>query len=477
MVDTPLSKSDVPQQAATIDDVSIRYSQGKQLQRYNLWYVFVSLGLTAVQASALAVLLPGQVQDLTFGLFFTGGDAGVDLTALTDLKNAVDDGTATATTDQLRQLDVLEQFEESRATSLALVTSIATVCATIAQPLVGVASDRTRSAWGRRAPWILLGGLLGAALIVAVRFAPTIAVLAVLWSLTLVMVSMVMCPFNATLADRVPDDRRATTSSMGGLGNVLGGVVGAAGAGALFSVIGLDFYFFLALLLAFVTVMFVLLNKDKSSKEEVVPPFSWLEFWKGFLEPLAHRDFRWVWIARVLLLFGYGASNTLTVYMLQSYIRPALDLEQAVATAPVLSLVSLPITILTVVIAGRVSDRLGRRKPLVIVASVMMAASLLIPLISPTLPAMFAQAAIAGIAFGIYLPVDQALFVDVLPNAEASAGRDLGIAATAANIGQTLAPLLAAQVVVITGGYGSVWVAGTVLAAFGAIAILPVRAR
>lgn len=36
---------------------------------------------------------------------------------------------------------------------------------------------------GRRAPWILLGSLVGAAFLVAVRFAPTVAILVVLWAI------------------------------------------------------------------------------------------------------------------------------------------------------------------------------------------------------------------------------------------------------------------------------------------------------
>ncbi|XVV15071.1 hypothetical protein ACQP2X_12235 [Actinoplanes sp. CA-131856] len=80
----------------------------------------------------------------------------------------------------------------------------------------------------------------------------------------------------------------------------------------------------------------------------------------------------------------------------------------------------------------------------------------------------------AGIAFGIYLPVDQALFIDVLPD-KTAAGRDLGVAALASNLGQALGPFLAGQVVVLTGGYRGVWAVALVLTAVAALSILRVR--
>ena len=99
---------------------------------------------------------------------------------------------------------------------------------------------------------------------------------------------------------------------------------------------------------------------------------------------------------------------------------------------------------------------------------------MLVPLVSPTLPAIFIQAILTGFAFGAYLPIDQALFVDVLPDPD-SAGRDLGLAAMATNLGQSLAPFLAGQVFMLTGGYHFVWVSASVLVILAALAILPVK--
>ncbi|MEU4227025.1 MFS transporter [Nonomuraea sp. NPDC026600] len=424
----------------------------------------------------VSLLIPNQVQLLEFAQFFTGADAHIDLVALTRLKDQVAAGSVIATQDQQRLLDILAGFDASRAQSLALITSIGVGGTMIIQPIVGVLSDRTRSRFGRRAPWMIFGALVGSAFLVGVRFAPTVAILAVLWTFAQVIINMGLAPLGATLADRVPENQRGTISAIGGFGAFVGGVLGSVCAGIAFATVGLNSYYVFAATIVLFAMIFVFRVKDRSSVELAVPEYRWSDFFRGLIVALRGRDFRWVWVARILLTFGYGVSTALSFFMLQSYVRPALSAAEATALAPVLTLVGMPGTVLAIVIAGRLSDKLGRRKIFVIVASVLMAVSMAIPLVSTTIPALIAQGILGGIAFGIYMPVDQALLVDVLPDMK-SAGRDLGIAGLATNLGQALGPVLAGQIVALSGGYTLVWVAALVLVAVAAVAIVPVRAR
>jgi len=272
----------------------------------------------------------------------------------------------------------------------------------------------------------------------------------------------------------MPENRRGTASALGGFGNFFGGLLGGLAAGALFATIGFDFYFVLAAFVAFAGVMFVIFARDRSSKDLRVDRLNWREFLVGFTIALRSRNYRWVWVARILLTFGYTVSTALSLYMLQSYVRPALSQSEATALAPLLLLTGVPVTIIAVFIAGKLSDKLGKRRVFVIVASVLLAASMIIPIVSPTLPGLFAQAIVGGLAFGIYLPVDQALFIDVLPDQKA-AGRDLGVAGLGSNLGQALGPILAGAVVAITGGYVGIWIAAGVLVLLGAVALAPLK--
>lgn len=179
-------------------------------------------------------------------------------------------------------------------------------------------------------------------------------------------------------------------------------------------------------------------------------------------------------MARILLTFGYAVSTALGLYMMQSYIRPAMSVADATKTAPLLSLVGIPFMVIAVLVAGALSDKLKKRKAFVIASSVLMAVAMVVPMAWPSLPALFIQAILSGIALGTYLPVDQALFIDVLPDQRA-AGRDLGVAALGSNLGQALGPILAGVVVSVTGGYFGVWAAALVLALVAAAAVFPLK--
>jgi MFS family permease len=448
--------------------------KGPSSRRYLTWFTIVTIAITAVWGAVLGILLPNQVQLIEFAGWFHGADAGLDLQHLTLLQQSIDAGTATATAEQARQLELLSGFNAARAQSLAIITSIGVILTMLVQPIVGVFADRTRTRWGRRAPWILFGTLGGALLLSLMRFAPTIAVLAIVFMLAQAVLNTASGPLATTVADRMPENRRGTASALGGFGNFFGGLLGGLLAGALFATIGLDFYFILAVFVAFAGVMFVLIARDRSSRDLAVAPFNWHQFFVGFTIALRARDYRWVWVARILLTFGYTVSTALSLYMLQSYVHPALSQADATKTAPLLLLTGVPVTIIAVFIAGRLSDKLGKRRVFVVVASVLMAVSMVIPILMPTVPGLFLQAIVGGIAFGIYLPVDQALFIDVLPDQKA-AGRDLGVAGLGSNLGQALGPILAGAVVAVTGGYVGIWVAAGVLVLLGGIALLPLK--
>lgn len=447
---------------------------GVELRRYLVWFGIATAAITSVWGGVTGIILPNHVQLLEFGRIFTGVDSRLDLVALTELKNAVKAGTTTPTTEQIRQLGLLKEFEAARAQGLAIVGTVGTVLTMIAQPIIGVLSDRTRSSYGRRTPWILLGGLAGAFFLAAIRFSPSIAVLVILFALMSITLNSASGPLTATIADRVTTSKRGTASAVGGLGNFAGGVIGAIIAGATFAAIGINSYFVIAGLVAVGVVGFYRFAKDESSRGLPRPSGNWASVFRGFATPLRSSDFRWVWLARLLLTFGYSITTALNLFMLQSYVKPALSASAATALVPLLTVIGLPFTVAGLVIAGRLSDKIGRRKPFVIAASALMAVAFVVPAVWPAVPALMITGAIGGLAFGAYLSVDQALFIDVLPDPE-SAGRDLGVAAVGSNLGQALGPILAAQVVVITGGYQAIWLIALVLVGIAAVAIIPVK--
>src|SRR5260370_18749729 len=73
--------------------------------------------------------------------------------------------------------------------------------------------------------------------------------------------------------------------------------------------------------------------------------------------------------------------------------------------------------VVTAIVGGVISDRIGKRKMIVTIAGGLMGAAALLLTFKETWPAAMAAAVLFGAGFGAYLAVDQALTTQVLPEA------------------------------------------------------------
>ena len=455
--------------------LSSRYeSRTPALRRYLTAYTFLALGF-GLFGGATNLLLSLHVQSLELARIFTGANASVNIQKLTELQAKVSAHTVTATAHQQHLLDLLTQFNTSKASGLSIVFSVAVVVTMIFLPIVGTLSDSTRSRWGRRVPWILGGTIAGAAILILLPLSPNLAVLVVLYSLVTLTINSAQAVAGATVADRVPQDRIGLASALTGGLAYLGAVIGALAAGTLFNLIGLAAYFPYAIVVVVVATVFSVVARDKSTREMIKTRLHLKSFFLAFIAALRDTDYRWAWIAKVLLYTGYAMATSYAVYMLESYIRPFMSASQAAVTAPLITFAGFPFALIGIVIVGRWSDKIRRRKPFVIAASAIMAVSFLIPFVWPTLPAMFIQSIVMSIGFGAFIVVDQALFIEVLPNPE-SAGRDLGLSGLGLNLGQALGPAIAGVIVtVFAGAYGPIWLVACVMVLAATVLIIPIK--
>jgi MFS family permease len=127
------------------------------------------------------------------------------------------------------------------------------------------------------------------------------------------------------------------------------------------------------------------------------------------------------------------------------------------------------------------SDRIGRRAPIVAVASTFMAAAALIFVVAPGQVPLWPLGLLFGLGYGAYMSVDVALAVDTLPSRHA-AGRDLGIWSMASTLPAVIAPVLGSAVIVLASdigqmavGYRGVFALATVCLVLGAALVLKVR--
>ena len=123
---------------------------------------------------------------------------------------------------------------------------------------------------------------------------------------------------------------------------------------------------------------------------------------------------------------------------------------------------------------GRLSDRTGRRKIFVVIASLVYGLALFVITLATTFYGYLVGMAIGGLGFGLYLTVDLALVADVLP--EESRGKDLRVFKIPAALPFALAPTIAPAILAAGGGsYSVLYAVAGIGACIGALAILPVK--
>jgi MFS family permease len=354
--------------------------------------------------------------------------------------------------------------------NLAIVTTIGAIAAMIAQPIAGTISDRTRSRFGRRAPWLVAGSLIGGLSLVGISLANGVAQITIAWVCVQIAYNFAQGPLSAVMPDRVPAGARGIFSSVAGLAALVASIGGQAVGGIFAAQYHLG-YLALAGWAFVLLTLFAVFNKDRSSRDDAREPFRFADFLRTFwVNPARHPDFAWAFLGRLLLYTGYFAIIGYQLFILQDYIGLG---ARAASYVALVSLIGLVGTIPATILGGIVSDRIGRRKILVFISSALCGLGFLIPLAWHTLPAMFAMSIVVGVGFGAYGAVDQALMTQVLPN-ENDHAKDLGIVNIAASLPQVLAPAVGGAIVVAF-GYTGLFPVAIALSVLGAFAVFFIR--
>jgi MFS family permease len=189
-----------------------------------------------------------------------------------------------------------------------------------------------------------------------------------------------------------------------------------------------------------------------------------------WISPSAHPDFAWAWLTRFLINLG----NALATLYLLFFLTDSVHYGDPGTGVLILTVIYTLFAALTAVPVGRISDRLGRRKPFVVLSCSVMAVAAVLLAFVHTWTAAMAAAAVLGAGFGIYLAVDQALVTQVLP-AALDRAKDLGVINVANSGPQVLAPALAAPIVAWLGGYTGLYLATAAVTVLGGVLVRNVR--
>jgi MFS family permease len=322
--------------------------------------------------------------------------------------------------------------------ALSLLEGIGTVMAVVWQPVMGAVSDRTRSRFGRRRPFIVAGTVADVLFLAGLALSGSYWLLVVFYFLLQTASNTAQGPYQGLQPDVVPEEQRGTASGYYGLSNLVGILSGTVVAGVVLDLAGPPAAFAsIALLLVTTMLVTAILVPDRvqptrdafqSPREAVVATFT---------TPLQHRPFLWLMGSRLLILMGIvGIQSFALFFFTDAFFHGDSHMATAATTAVVGLVVGL--AILVTWPAARLSDRLGRR-PLIAIGGLVAALGTLVllfagyrwmpeSLLAPVaralgLPDQVAQTLAAGVLVGVglgaFLSVDWAFITDVIPRDQA----------------------------------------------------------
>lgn len=359
---------------------------------------------------------------------------------------------------------------EHKASTLALVTGLGAAVSMVANPVFGALSDRTTARAGRRIPWVVAGVTGGAAGLVVLGLAQSIAVVIAGWCLVQLALNAAFAALTAAVPDQVPARQRGLVGGWLGVSQVIGILVGTALATVAGGITA--GYLACAAFSVLAAVPYLLMRRDSVLAPAARPAFRWRGFLTGFwIDPRRHPDFGWAWLTRFLMNLSYSISTMYLLYYLTDAVHYRGDADTGVLILTALNALTL---LSTVVISGIRSDRSGRRKSYVIRSGLVIAAATLLLAVWQTWTGAVVASLVLGLGFGVYTAVDFALLTDVLPTAE-DRGRDLGVINIANALPQVLAPVIAAPVVTHLGGYTALYALAGALALAGSLLVRRIR--
>ena len=360
------------------------------------------------------------------------------------------------------------------ASITAFAVAPGALAAVIFNALGGRISDRSTSRFGRRRPWLIVGALgmlVGLALI---ALAPGAALMAVGWFLAQAAGNLALAAYVASIADQLSPAQYGRASGLVGIASNLAVMIATWLASALAGNM-LALFLGPGLIGMVLVLIFAFMLPEPVLRENRLP-FNLRElvltFWRN---PVKFPDFGLAWGGRFTIILASFMFTTFRVLYMENH----LGLDAGSATLAVAT----GVTIYTVtsmvasLLAGWLSDLLGRRKILVAASILIFGLATYLLLHADTVTAFYVVEAIMGLAYGTYIAVDLALVLEVLPDRE-QAGKDMGVFNIANALPQSLAPAFGGFLLANLGGgtdFTALLVAALVAAVIGAVLTMFIR--
>jgi MFS family permease len=325
-----------------------------------------------------------------------------------------------------------------KGTALGVLEGVGSLMAVVWQPLVGSYSDRTRTRFGRRHPFIFAGTVGDVIFLIGIAFSGSYWLVLIFYFLLQTASNTAQGPYQGLLPDVVPEAQRGTASGYYGASNAIGLIAGSVGAGYILAHFGRTAAILsICVLLLATMVPTVLLVPDRAEASRAQFTSLRQALATTFSRPIRHSHFLWLMASRLLILMGLVGLQSFVLYYFSDVFYHS-HVDAAVTAAYTLQGLVIVSALIVALPAARASDRIGRR-PLILWGGLLGAAGVLILVFShyqllPSsmleplaralkVPVLAAQATLVGvligIGYGLFFSVDWAFIQDIIPPGEA----------------------------------------------------------
>lgn len=329
--------------------------------------------------------------------------------------------------------------EATKGIILGAFAGVAIGIAVIVNIIAGIISDHSSSRFGRRRPMLVWGMVLTLPFILLPVFFPLSLLTVSLSYLGMQIFTNVSSgAFQPTLADFIPVDQRGISAGYKGVFTLIGSAIGVGVITALFSVnLANVAYMLIAGIFALTTFInaFAMRPYDKPLPD--VKPLKLREVLIDMFR-IQHRSggFFWFVFGSFLIYMGVSGFQFFGIYYLEGVLHITAQEELARAIA-ISGLLNLTISMLFALLAGFLSDKLGRRNIIIVSVVIAAAVGLFFPF-ATTFVIFLAFSSLYGAANGVILSVDTALSSDLVPLEEA--GKYMAYANLAVGVANGIAP-------------------------------------
>ncbi|VDG22566.1 MFS transporter [Lactiplantibacillus mudanjiangensis] len=355
--------------------------------------------------------------------------------------------------------------------AVGLLATVATITSAITNLLFGALSDVTRTRFGKRKPYIVLGALVMGILLAVIANISSIKAIIFIWIIAAAGENAIAAAMYPQISDRIAPKWRGTASTFYGVGFTIAQQGFALIAAQFLGNVKVGIYV-MAATSVILSIVHVLLMNEKDNLDEPHVPLNKETLKKYFFFPTEDaRDFYLALSGKFFMVVGSTIVTTFELYIFTDYIGQST--QDASHSISIFSSIMLFIGVFFALVSGPLADKLNRVKMPVVVATFALGIAALFPLFVKAAWAMFAYAVIAAFGNGLYNSVDGALNMDVLPSSD-TAGKDLGLINLANTLGQMLGAIVAAAIVG-NFGYQAIFIFAVIMEVIGGILIASIR--